>query len=70
MLLKKATLKVTTNVTKIFFLFEFYKWAAHCGTAMQRQPVAEPEQAPDIPPISKNQFDILAIRWIAYQISS
>ena len=36
-------------------------WADLGGTAIPSQPVAEVEQAPNIPPISKNQFNICCL---------
>jgi hypothetical protein len=46
------------------------KWADPCGTAIQGQPVTEPEQAPDIPSPFKNQFNIEEDTWSSYQILS
>lgn len=35
------------------------KWAVPGGTAIPGQPVARAEQAPDISPLTKNQFNIV-----------
>ncbi len=35
------------------------KWADPGGTAIPGQPVARAEQAPDISPLTKNQFNIV-----------
>ena len=46
------------------------KWADPGGTAIPGQPVARAEQAPDISPVSKNQFNIEVPQWGTYQILS
>lgn len=53
----------------ILFLV-LWLWADPGGTAIPGQPVARAEQAPDISPRSKNQFNIEAPQWGAYQILS
>jgi len=45
-------------------------WAEPGGTAMPGQPVAEVVQAPNTPPSSKNQFNILIPQCGMYQILS
>lgn len=44
------------GVTAIIFDM---KWAVPGGTAIPGQPVARAEQAPDISPLTKNQFNIV-----------
>ena len=46
------------------------EWAGPGGTAIPGQPVAKAEQAPDTSPSSKNQFNIVVLRWRTYQILS
>ena len=46
------------------------KWADPGGTAIPGQPVERAEQAPDISPMFKNQFNIEVLRWRTYQILS
>ena len=45
-------------------------WADPGGTAIPGQPVARTEQAPIPWPRFKNQFNIQATRWVAFQILS
>jgi hypothetical protein len=47
-----------------------YMWADPGGTAIPGQPVERVEQAPNILPISKNQFNILDQQCWSYQILS
>ena len=56
----------------IYFIFypSKGKWANPEGTAIPGQPVARAEQAPDISPQSKNQFNIEVPLWRTYQILS
>ena len=47
---------------EILLLFDFSpreEWADPGGTAIPGQPVARAEQAPDISPLTKNQFNIV-----------
>lgn len=46
------------------------EWAVPGGTAIPGQPVARAEQAPDISPVLKNQFNIEVPQWGTYQILS
>ena len=46
------------------------EWAVPSGSARPGQPVARTEQAPVPWPICKNQFNIQAARWAAFQILS
>lgn len=52
------------------FLSPGGEWADPGGTAIPGQPVARAEQAPDISPSSKNQFNIEVTQWATYQILS
>ena len=71
-----AEKKTKRLVVKDFFIsFVCYypprgKWADPGGTAIPGQPVERAEQAPDISPMFKNQFNIEVLRWRTYQILS
>lgn len=54
----------------LFFLLLLEEWAVPGGTAIPGQPVVRAEQAPNISPMSKNQFNIEVPRWGTYQILS
>jgi hypothetical protein len=54
----------------MLYVFPEGKWADPGGTAIPGQPVARAEQAPDISPVSKNQFNIEVPQWGTYQILS
>ena len=54
----------------IEIVFPEGKWADPGGTAIPGQPVARAEQAPDISPRCKNQFNIEVLQWRTYQILS
>ena len=58
------------NLFLVLFLPPEGKWADPGGTAIPGQPVARAEQAPDISPSTKNQFNIEVPQWGTYQILS
>jgi hypothetical protein len=53
---------IQVNQIQVYFYIELIspkgEWADPGGTAIPGQPVARAEQAPDISPSSKNQFNI------------
>ena len=76
MVKKKVCMLMTIINFMLFFIGLFFipprgeKWANPGGTAIPGRPVARAEQAPDISPQSKNQFNIEVPLWGTYQILS
>ena len=54
----------------LVYLLPIGSWAVPGGTAIPGQPVVRAEQAPDISPSIKNQFNIEVPQWGTYQILS
>ena len=65
--------RLHVGVGEVFLGFRWSsrrKWAVLGDSARPRQPVAGTRQAPFPQPSSKNQFNIWATQWAAYQILS
>ena len=57
-------------VLLLFIFLPGREWADPGSTAIPGQPVARAEQASDISPVFKNQFNIEVLQWGTYQILS